>query len=103
MDRRREIEEELVRGLEASYVEVVDESHLHAGHEGARAGGGHFRATIVSSHFIGLSRVQAQRLVYRILAEQMEGAIHALSMTTLTPDQWSGGAAGPGDRDGSAA
>lgn len=88
MDRRTRIEKKLARDLDVSHVEVVDESHLHAGHEGARSGGGHFRATIVSARFEGLSKLEAQRLVYGILAEEMVGEIHAFSMTTLTPAQW---------------
>jgi BolA protein len=88
MDRRSRIEAKLATNLEATYIEIVDESHLHAGHEGARSGGGHFRATIVSSRFEGLSKLAAQRLVYGVLSEEMTGEIHALSMTTLTPAQW---------------
>jgi BolA protein len=88
MDRRERIETTLREGLGAVHVEVVDESHLHAGHPGARSGGGHFRATIVSDRFEGLSRVQAQRLVFQVLGELMQGEIHALSMTTLTPEAW---------------
>ena len=88
MDRRERIEVKLRDALEATHIEVIDESHLHAGHAGARSGGGHFRATIVSDRFAGLSKVQAQRLVYQVLAEEMTGEIHALSMTTLTPEQW---------------
>lgn len=88
MDRREHIERKLSEALDARHVEVVDESHLHAGHAGARSGGGHFRATIVSERFAGLSKVQAQRLVYQALADEMGGEIHALSMTTLTPEQW---------------
>ena len=89
MDRRQRIEEKLRAELEAEHVEVVDESHLHAGHAGARSGGGHFQATIVSDRFEGLSKIKAQRLVYQVLAEEMTGEIHALSMSTWTPDQWS--------------
>ena len=88
MDRLTRIEQKLREGLEAVHLEVVDESHLHAGHAGAASGGGHFRATIVSARFAGLSKVQAQRLVYQTLADEMAGEIHALSMTTLTPEQW---------------
>lgn len=91
MDRRERIEKTLRESLEAAHVEVIDESHLHAGHAGAREGGGHFRAVIVSERFAGLSKVQAQRLVYQTLADMMTGEIHALSMTTLTPEQWSAG------------
>ena len=88
MDRLTRIEQKLREGLEAVHLEVVDESHLHAGHAGAASGGGHFRATIVSARFAGLSKVQPQRLVYQTLADEMTGEIHALSMTTLTPEQW---------------
>lgn len=88
--RRGRIEEKLRTLLPASHVEVIDESHLHAGHAGARSGGGHFRATIVSDRFAGLSSVAAQRLVYGVLADEMGDDIHALSMKTLTPDEWAG-------------
>ena len=90
MDRRARIEARLREALAATHVEVVDESHLHAGHAGARSGGGHFRATVVSERFAGLSKLAAQRLVYGALAEEMKGEIHALSMTTMTPEQWEG-------------
>jgi len=90
MDRRDRIQAKLQTELDALHVEVLDESHLHAGHAGAASGGGHFRATIVSERFAGLSKVAAQRLVYQVLAEEMQGDIHALAMTTLTPDKWSG-------------
>jgi BolA protein len=90
MDRRARIEEKLREALDARHVEVEDESHLHAGHAGAASGGGHFKALIVSDRFEGLGKVQAQRLVYQALGEMMQSEIHALSMTTLTPDQWSG-------------
>ena len=88
MDRRSRIEERLREALDASHVEVSDESHLHAGHAGARSGGGHFRATIVSSRFEGAARVARQRLVYDALAALMGGEIHALSMQTFTPAEW---------------
>ena len=81
------IEKKLRRELDATHVEVEDESHLHAGHPGAAAGGSHLRAVIVSERFSGLSRVQSQRLVYSILDEEMRGEIHALSMVTKTVDQ----------------
>ncbi len=90
MDRRTRIEAALRDRLAATHVEVVDESHLHAGHAGARDGRGHFRALVVSPRFEGLSRVAAQRLVYEALAEELRTEIHALSLRTLTPAEWSG-------------
>jgi BolA protein len=88
MDRRARIEARLREGLAADHVTLVDESHLHAGHAGAREGGGHFRAVIVARCFEGKNPVERQRLVYEALAEQMGSEIHALSMRTLTPEQW---------------
>ena len=88
MDRRARIEAKLRESLDASYVLVVDESELHAGHVGAREGGGHFRAVVVSQHFDGKRPVERQRIVYAALTEEMGRDIHALSMQTLTPAQW---------------
>ena len=90
MDRRARIESKLARELEAMHVEVVDESHLHAGHAGAAGGGGHFRALIVAERFEGLGTLARQRLVYATLAQELERDIHALSMRTLTPAEWRG-------------
>lgn len=85
-ERRERIEAKLRDELDAIEIEVIDESHLHAGHAGAREGGGHFRVDIVSDRFAGLSRVAAQRLIYQILADEMKGEIHALSITARAPD-----------------
>lgn len=89
-ERRARIEAKLRERLDARRVEVVDESHLHAGHPGAASGAGHFRATIVSQRFDGLSRIAAQRLVYEALADEMGEHIHALAMRTLTPEDDAG-------------
>jgi len=67
---------------------IEDESARHAGHAGAQPGGEtHFRVRIVSSTFAGLSRVERQRKVYQALAEEMAGRVHALALTTLTPEE----------------
>ena len=69
-------------------LEIEDESHHHTGHEGARPGGEtHFAVTIVSAAFRGQGRVARQRLVYEILSEELSTRVHALSLTTLTPDE----------------
>ena len=86
-ERRARIEAKLRERLAAERVELLDESHLHAGHAGAASGAGHFRATIVSERFAGLSRIAAQRLVYQALEDEMGEHIHALAMRTLTPDE----------------
>ena len=69
-------------------LEVEDESHRHVGHAGARPGGEtHFAVTVVAAEFAGQSRVARQRLVYDALAEELATRIHALSLTTLAPDE----------------
>ena len=92
-DRRSRIEALLRERLAALHVEVVDESHLHAGHAGAAGGAGHYRTLIVSPRFEGKSLVERQRLVYGALGEMLKAEIHALAMRTLTPEQWRADAA----------
>jgi BolA protein len=87
-DRRARIETALRERLGALHVEVIDESQLHAGHAGARGAGGHFRAVVVSMQFEGKTPVERQRIVYDALAREMGSEIHALSMRTLTPAEW---------------
>jgi len=82
------IESRLRQSLSATHVEIIDESHLHAGHPGAKSGGGHYRAIIVSEQFAGLSRIRAQQLVYAALGDWMGKEIHALSMQTFTLEAW---------------
>lgn len=86
-----EIKAALVGKLQAALapesLEVIDESAGHQGHAGARPGGEtHFRVEIVSQAFAGLSRVERQRLVYRILADELAGPVHALSVAARLPD-----------------
>jgi BolA protein len=85
---REALEARLRDRLETTHLEVVDESHLHVGHAGAREGGGHFRAVIVSPRFEGMNRVRAQQLVFEIVSDWMGREIHALSMKTYTPESW---------------
>ena len=82
------IREAIERGLDAAHVEVIDRSAEHAGHAGAASGGGHFDVVVVSDRFADLGPVAAQRLVYQALGSLMTTDIHALSMRTLTPEQW---------------
>jgi BolA protein len=72
-------------------LDVVDESHRHAGHAGARPEGEtHFRVEIVAAAFAGKSRVERQRLVYAVLAEELRGRVHALQLTAKTPEEEAG-------------
>ena len=71
-------------------LEVVDESHRHAGHGGATRDDGsqgetHFHVRIVSAAFDGVGRVERQRRVYAVLADELKGSVHALSLAALTP------------------
>lgn len=66
-------------------LRVIDESHKHAGHEGARDGRGHFAVEIVSEAFAGLAPLARHRRVYAALGEMMQTDIHALSIRARTP------------------
>jgi BolA protein len=68
-------------------LEVIDDSHQHVGHAGARDGRGHFRVDIVSGAFAGQSPLLRHRAVYAALAEMMATDIHALSIRARTPDE----------------
>jgi BolA protein len=69
-------------------LEIVDDSHRHAGHAGARPEGEtHFSVTVVSAAFAGLSRVDRQRRVHAALAAELRTRVHALALRTLTPDE----------------
>ncbi len=68
-------------------IELIDDSALHAGHQGAKRGGGHYRLLIVSNEFSGQSTVKRHRLVYEALGELMRNEIHALSIQSLTPEE----------------
>ncbi len=67
-------------------LEVVDDSHRHAGHAGSQ-GGGHYQLLIVSKEFAGKTTLQRHRLVYGALDELMRSRIHALSIRSMSPDE----------------
>lgn len=79
--------ESLLGALDPEAVEVVDDSASHAGHVGARSGGGHFEVTVVSPRFIGKSRLERHRMVYALLDPLMQRQIHALALRTFAPDE----------------
>ena len=68
--------------LEPEALDIQDESHLHKGHAGASNGAGHYRLSIRSARFNGLSRVASQRLIYDALGDLIPYPIHALSIQT---------------------
>lgn len=67
------------------FLEVEDQSHLHAGHAGAATGRGHFHVRIVAEAFEGLTLIRRHRAVYAAVGDLMQTDIHALSMETRTP------------------
>lgn len=88
--RLERIRSQLAQALPGAAIELIDDSHQHAGHAGARDGRGHFRLRIVAGAFAGLPPLQRHQLVYRALDELMRSDIHALSITALTPDEADG-------------
>ena len=88
MSMAERIERKLHEALSPASLRIADDSESHRGHGGYREGGEtHFRVEIVAAAFDGQSRVQRQRRVYEILAEELEERVHALQLTTLTPDE----------------
>ena len=79
-----DIDATLRAALQPMALEVIDDSHLHAGHAGAREGR-HFTVRIRSERFTGLNRVARHRLVYDALAAWMPRGIHALAIDAQTP------------------
>ena len=86
-DRVAMIRRELEAKFAPTELLVKDQSHLHAGHEGAKDGRGHFDVTIVSGEFEGQNRIQRHRMVYDALTELLATDIHALRIRALTPTE----------------
>lgn len=73
--------------LEPLQLEIIDESHKHAGHAGAREGGGHYVVRIVSAQFAGKNTVARHRMIYFAMGDLMKREIHALTLQALAPDE----------------
>jgi BolA protein len=85
------IRRKLADAFAPARLDIRDESHLHAGHAGARPEGEtHFSVEIVAGIFAGKSRVERQRLVYAVLADELRERVHALALRTLAPDEDAG-------------
>lgn len=78
---------ERLQALAPVGLHIDDESAKHAGHEGAKSGGGHYRLRLVSARFEGLPRQARHRLVYDALGQMMQREVHALSMVLKTPQE----------------
>jgi len=81
------IRERLTTAFAPTVLDIEDDSAKHAGHAGARSGGGHFNVRIVSKEFSGKSLVQRHRLVYDAVGDAMQQEIHALSIQAKAPDE----------------
>jgi len=86
-DRQAQIRTELEKNFQPTELLIKDQSQLHAGHEGARDGKGHFDVTIVSQAFDGVNRLQRHRMVYDALSKLLETDIHALRIKAFTPSE----------------
>ena len=81
------MEARLRAALSPETLAITDQSHLHAGHPGARGGGGHFDLLIVSAQFTGRPTVERHRMIYGALGDMMGGEIHALAIRALAPEE----------------
>lgn len=77
----------LEEALSPVELQIKDQSHLHAGHEGAKDGRGHFDVRIVAEAFDGRSRIERHQLVYSALGDLLESDIHALRIKALAPSE----------------
>lgn len=81
MNRQQRITNTLSQALEPTHLSVVNESHKHKGHSGDDGTGEtHFHVEMVSGRFMGLSRVECQRMVYDLLDDELKSGLHALSL-----------------------
>ena len=88
MTREETLLDRLRTGLAAEHVALEDQSARHVGHEGARGGAGHYAVLVVAACFDGLDQVARHRAVYAAVGGLIPDEIHALSIRSLTPDEW---------------
>ncbi len=81
------IKQKLNSALSPELLELLDNSADHAGHAGAKSGGGNYHVTIVTNAFEGKSLVQRHQLIYQALGDMMKTEIHALGINALTPSE----------------
>ena len=86
MNVAAQIEQKLA-ALQPTLVQIRDDSAMHAGHEGAKGGGGHYSLTIVSPQFSGKNTLARHRLIYAALGPLMQQQIHALAIRAYAPEE----------------
>ena len=84
-ERMQQMQERLTARLEPLQLEIIDDSHLHVGHAGARGGAGHFTVHIVSEAFADKTLIERHRMIYDLLQDMMHTEIHALSIQARSP------------------
>ena len=88
MSTRNLITQKLTQAFAPERLEVIDESHLHAGHAGHRSGGEtHFRVQIVATAFAGRSRIERHRLINETLGAELRSGVHALAIHANAPGE----------------
>lgn len=85
--RQQKLAARIEAALAPTHLEIIDDSHLHAGHAGAADGRGHFTVIVASASFAGLRTLQRHRLVYDAVGDLMVTDVHALSIHASTPDE----------------
>jgi BolA protein len=86
-DRSQRLEARLRATLQPLTLEIIDDSHQHAGHAGAADGRGHYTVLIVAERFAGVPVVRRHRLVYEAVGDMITSDIHALSIQALAPGE----------------
>ena len=81
------IKQLLTESLKPALLEIIDNSAAHAGHAGAKNGGGHYHVTIIAEAFEGKTLVQRHQLIYKALGDMMKQQIHALGINALSPSE----------------
>ncbi|MBU3071469.1 BolA/IbaG family iron-sulfur metabolism protein [Aestuariicella sp. G3-2] len=79
------ITQKLEQHFSPAHLEVVNESHMHSVPPGSES---HFKVVLVSENFAGLRQVPRHQQVYKVLADEMAGEVHALALHTYSPEEW---------------
>jgi len=87
-ERVAQIRQRLEDAFAPESLEVEDDSHKHAGHEGAKGGLGHFSVSIVSTHFNGMRVLARHRAIYAAMGDMMQTDIHALAIDAVASDEF---------------
>ena len=85
MNVQETIENKITEALSPSYLTVMNESYMHSVPPGSES---HFKLVVVTDSFDGVPRVRRHQTVNGILKDELAGPLHALSMETLTPEEW---------------